>query len=108
MLRIWRLVGNEWSLHSLQPKFPPAEGSWGYPGTPEVLRKKSWGLEKRKRNSILSLKPACLHPWLCITLGSQTHTHLHMFTNTHSHSCGTGVYFQIHANTFTPQICSDS
>lgn len=57
-------MGNEWSLHSLQPKFPPAEGSWGYPGTPEVLQKKSWGLEKRKRNSILSLKPACLHPWL--------------------------------------------
>lgn len=67
----------------LQPKFSPAGGILGNPGTLGVLGKKSWGLEKRKRNAILSLKSAGLH--------STPPTHLvpnrallHLFPSTHS------------------------
>lgn len=66
-----------------QSKPRPLMRSWGDPGAPEAMRKKRWGLGKRKRDSILSLKCAGLHTRPPPHLGPK-HAHLHMFTSTHS------------------------
>jgi hypothetical protein len=82
----------------LQPSSPPAERIWGDLEVPGVLRKKSWELQKRKRNLILSLKSHGLHTHTFQTLSP---------VSTPTENDGK-VYSQIHKNTFPHQINSDS